>query len=171
MLSAMQVSEHPGGLCNHLSTFLANFPCNSESSLEQLVATDRIIKKFEVDLYPVANLYYLWAVTKCPIALPRELFAAMYERAPSVVMSNYPTSRTREFVDGNEIIDVFATASCTLAPGLLISSWGVQNQLRFCFTVSDTCFDHPFVPGSLSTAFCQELNSLYAFVHSENFSK
>ncbi|CAG7727536.1 unnamed protein product [Allacma fusca] len=152
---------HPEGLCNHWISFLTEYPCQSDTSVERLYRTETVIKKNESSPFCLAFTYSLRLATKLPVKIVRTLLVCTYARAPSLALTSFPTSTSREFVDGMEVVDAYASACVTTGIGMEVTSWGVNNRQRTTFWACENILKSPVAPGTLSNFYMEDIEELY----------
>ncbi|CAG7718756.1 unnamed protein product [Allacma fusca] len=161
MSSVLPIPGHPGGLNNHMSLLVANFPCKSGSSVERLLGTERILKDFETASFPMACFFYGQMISNLPYRIANPLFNCFSHFFPSLFLTTLPTTLDRDFVDGAEIVDAFALSNPVTPLGMFIPTWGVNNQHRISFCLDPTIFKQPGTFSGLSQYFRREIEVLH----------
>ncbi|CAG7730375.1 unnamed protein product, partial [Allacma fusca] len=158
--SAFPLLEHPGGLCNHWTSIIDEFPCESSNSTHRLYSTHKILQRAKNCFTPIANSMNLRFISMFPVWILRRFVWPIYELGPTFAMSNVPCTVSKEFVDGGVIVDAFMVLSTFHRIGMVISSWGVNNQQRIVFNVTRNLLGSQLPPDALSSGFMLELEQL-----------
>ncbi|CAG7729542.1 unnamed protein product [Allacma fusca] len=121
------------------------------------------MKNLETSPFSLAFGYGLRLVTKLPVKIIRTLLEITYARSPSLFYSCLPSSTSREFVDGMEIVDAFACACVTTGIGMSALSWGVNNRQRMTFWACGNILNSsvPLAPETLSNFFTEDIEKLH----------
>ncbi|CAG7720116.1 unnamed protein product [Allacma fusca] len=156
----LPLSNHPGGWHLHATMVVAELPCNADTSTERLYQTQSILKKFDQALVPISSVYFGRLFSLVPSRIIRAYFLFVMKFGPSFGMSNFPTTLSKEYVDGLEVVDVFTALTSSESLGMVISSWGVNGQQRFNFFLDKSIFGQEESAEKIAAFFEEELEAL-----------
>ncbi|CAG7832366.1 unnamed protein product [Allacma fusca] len=135
----LPVPNHPGGLNIQATQANIHLPCRVQCSKERLYQTQHFLKNAEESNLPLAIYHGASLLALAPIPIVRAMHKRMSNGGLSY-MSNLPTTFTKEYADGLEIVDVFVTTSISDDLGLFISCGGINNKQRIMFNMDKSVF-------------------------------
>jgi hypothetical protein len=162
IFTVLPLANHPGGWNLHATFVAVELPCASYNTKQRLLESQCILRKFEKDLLPVSMNRFLKLLALAPSALVRGFLLIPYKWGPGFLISNFPTTLSKEYVEGAEIVDVFTALPLYDYLGIMISSWGVNGQQRFNFFLDKNVFGDTVSATKLAEFFEEELNALQA---------
>ncbi|CAG7833127.1 unnamed protein product [Allacma fusca] len=158
------VPNHPGGICNHVTTAAAKWPIRRGSCPKRLL---EIQKDLVALSRSSAIIVYIRASRRAGFAptvlgrlspLGAGLIGQMF--GFGVMITNFPVTRGPDYFDGHEFLDCTVGVPTVLPCGMFISIGGLNNQQRFNFNVRRNLFASDEICQNLGRYAVEELNEL-----------
>ncbi|CAG7784756.1 unnamed protein product [Allacma fusca] len=158
------VPNHPGGMCNHVTTAAAKWPIRRTSQSKRLLEIQQdlitLFRSTTIMAYFRANCRAGFAPTNLGRLVP--LGGGLIGRlfGFGVVITNFPTTRGPDYFDGHEYLDCTVGLPTVLPCGIFVSIWGLNNQQRFNFNVRRNLFASDEICRNLGKYAMEELQEL-----------
>ncbi|CAG7721432.1 unnamed protein product [Allacma fusca] len=159
--------NHPGGWSCHTTVGVADMPCYSKSAKERLHETQRILMNSLSSSRPASVIYFARIISLIPTRIIRKISKFIKTFGPSCIITNFPPTLSKEYVDGLEMVDVFVALSVHESIGLVVSSVGVSGEQRFAFFLDKSIFGDDTSALKIAELFEQELETLRALNDTE----
>ncbi|CAG7816287.1 unnamed protein product [Allacma fusca] len=153
--------NHPGGMTVHCSYLLAEFPVlRTQSSVGRLLEIQKVTTELTKSSAALGYLYMGRVISYFPTFIRQRLLKALVYRDLPLTITNFPTTSSKESMDGHEVLYIAAILGTPPSMGLTITTGGVNGRQRFNFSIHDNVFTTPEASMRLGKFVEEELQEL-----------